>query len=156
MRSAATRVALLLFGSGFCALVYQTAWLRMLRHVFGASTAASAAVLAIFMAGLGFGGLLLGPRADRRRSPLDLYAKLEMGVAVSAGLSPWLVALVEKLYISLGGSESLGLTGGTAVRLVLSTLVLGIPTFLMGGTLPAASRAVEQASDQGRRVVGLL
>jgi predicted membrane-bound spermidine synthase len=156
MRSAALRVCLLLFGSGYCALVYQTAWLRMLRHVFGASTLASAAVLAIFMAGLGFGGLLLGPRADRRRSPLELYAKLEMGVAVSAGLSPWLVALVGKLYIALGGSESLGPTGGTAVRLALSALVLGIPTFLMGGTLPAAARAAEQASDQGRRVVGLL
>jgi predicted membrane-bound spermidine synthase len=156
MRSAALRVCLLLFGSGYCALVYQTAWLRMLRHVFGASTLASAAVLAIFMAGLGFGGLLLGPRADRRRSPLELYAKLEMGVAVSAGLSPWLVALVGKLYIALGGSESLGPTGGTAVRLALSALVLGVPTFLMGGTLPAAARAAEQASDQGRRVVGLL
>ena len=30
------RVALLLFSSGFCALAYQTAWLRMLRMVFGA------------------------------------------------------------------------------------------------------------------------
>src|SRR5436305_1366151 len=58
MRSATARVALLLFASGFCALVYQTAWLRMFRMIFGASTAASAAVLAIFMAGLGFGALL--------------------------------------------------------------------------------------------------
>jgi len=40
------RVAGLLFGSGFCALVYQICWLREFRLVFGASTAAS--VLAIF------------------------------------------------------------------------------------------------------------
>ena len=53
MRSTVTRVALLLAGSGFCALVYQTVWLRLLRLTFGASTSASAAVLAIFMAGLG-------------------------------------------------------------------------------------------------------
>ncbi len=154
--SAALRVAVLLFGSGFCALVYQTAWLRMLRDVFGASTAASAAVLAIFMGGLGFGGLLLGPLADRRRSPLGFYALLEMGVAVAAGLSPWLVAVVQKAYIGLGGSASLGLPGGTVVRLLLAALVLGVPTFLMGGTLPAASRAVERSADEGRRVVGLL
>ena len=50
--------ALLLFGSGFCALVYQTAWLREFRLIFGASTAASAAVLGVFMAGLGFGGIV--------------------------------------------------------------------------------------------------
>jgi hypothetical protein len=47
MRSLTTRVAALLFGSGFCALVYQVGWLRNFRLIFGASTAASAAVLAI-------------------------------------------------------------------------------------------------------------
>ncbi|HWM94734.1 MAG TPA: fused MFS/spermidine synthase [Thermoanaerobaculia bacterium] len=150
------RVALLLLGSGFCALAYQTAWLRMLRLVFGASTASSAAVLAIFMGGLGFGGLLLGRIADRRRSPLAFYAGLEAGIALAAGLSPWLVVLIQKIYIALGGSGSLGMAGGTVVRLVLSALVLGIPTFLMGGTLPALARAVEQASDSGRRRTGLL
>ncbi len=156
MRSAVGRVALLLFGSGFCALVYQTAWLRMFRLVFGASTAASAAVLAIFMAGLGFGGLLLGRRADRHPTPLGLYAKLEAGIAVTAGLSPWLMAVAQWLYAELGGSPRLGLGGSTVVRLVLSTLVLALPTFLMGGTLPAVARAVERAADSGRRVVGLL
>lgn len=150
------RVALLLFASGFCALVYQTAWLRMLRLVFGASTAASAAVLAIFMGGLGFGGLLLGRIADRQRSPLRFYGGLEAGIALAAGLSPWLVILIQKVYVALGGSGSLGLAGGSLVRLVLSALVLGIPTFLMGGTLPALARAVEQASDTGRRRTGLL
>ncbi|HEV2847004.1 MAG TPA: spermidine synthase, partial [Thermoanaerobaculia bacterium] len=146
MRSAVARVALLLFVSGFCALVYQTAWLRLFRLIFGASTAASAAVLAIFMAGLGFGGLLLGKRADRHRSPLGLYAVLEAGIAITAGLSPWLVELVEWVYISLGGSARLGLAGSTAVRLLLAVLVLGVPTFLMGGTLPAVARAVERGT----------
>ncbi len=156
MRSAVGRVALLLFGSGFCALVYQTAWLRMFRLIFGASTAASAAVLAIFMAGLGFGGLLLGRRADRHRSPLGLYAGLEAGIAVTAGLSPFLLLAVEWLYVAMGGSARLGLAGSSVVRLLLSMVVLGLPTFLMGGTLPAVARAVERRADFGRRTVGLL
>jgi len=156
MRSAVSRVALLLFASGFCALVYQTAWLRMFRLVFGASTAASAAVLAIFMAGLGFGGLLLGRRVDRHPSPLSLYAGLEAGIAISAGLSPLLLAAVEWLYIAMGGSARMGLAGSSAVRLLLSLVVLGLPTFLMGGTLPAVARAVERRADSGRRTVGLL
>src|SRR4029453_137806 len=58
--------AALLFGSGACALVYQVAWLREMRLVFGASTPASAAVLAIFMGGLGAGGVFLWPRAQPR------------------------------------------------------------------------------------------
>ena len=45
--------AAMLVGSGCCALVYQIGWLREFRLIFGASTAASAAVLAIFVGGLG-------------------------------------------------------------------------------------------------------
>src|SRR5438477_4490599 len=97
-------VALLLVGSGFCALVYQVAWLPMLRLVFGASTAASAAVLAIFLGGLGLGGLLLGGRADRVPNPLRLYADLEAGVAATAAATPLLVAVVSRIYVLLGGT----------------------------------------------------
>ncbi|HSL83407.1 MAG TPA: spermidine synthase, partial [Thermoanaerobaculia bacterium] len=156
MRPYTLRVALLLLGSGFCSLVYQIAWLRLLRLVFGSSTAASAAVLAIFMGGLGLGRLLLGPRADRVRTPLLLYAVREGGIAVAAGLSPLLVAGARWLYLALGGTASLGVAGGTAVRLVLAALVLGVPVFLMGGTLPATVRAVTRAADAGRRGLGLL
>jgi hypothetical protein len=53
-------VASLLFVSGLWALVYQTVWMRELRLVFGASTLAGAAVLAIFMGGLGAGAAVLG------------------------------------------------------------------------------------------------
>src|SRR5437870_13225833 len=90
-------VALLLVGSGFCALVYEVAWLRMLRLVFGASTAASAAVVAIFLGGLGLGGLLFGERADRVPNPLRLYADLQIGVAAAAAATPFLVAVVSRI-----------------------------------------------------------
>ena len=60
MRFTVTKISLLVFGSGFCALVYQMAWLRLLRLIFGSSTPATAAVLAIFMGGLGAGSLILG------------------------------------------------------------------------------------------------
>src|ERR687894_859543 len=89
------KVALLLYGSGTCALIYQMAWLREFRLIFGASTAASAAVLAIFMGGLGLGGLILGPRADRHPRPILYYAQLETIIAVSAALTPLVLALVE-------------------------------------------------------------
>jgi spermidine synthase len=150
------RVAGLLFFSGACALIYQTAWMRQFRLIFGASTFATAAVLAVFMGGLGLGSLLLGKRADRAASPLALYARLELAIAISAAISPALLWLAAKIYWSLGGSPALGLAGASAVRLILSLLVLGIPTFLMGGTLPAAARAIQGEDDSGRRGVALL
>src|SRR5439155_26858670 len=64
--------------------------------------------------------------------------------------------LIAKIYFALGGSVSLGLFGASVVRLILSTLVLGAPTVLMGGTLPAAARAVETNDDAGRRRLALL
>ena len=156
MRARTAPVAALLFTSGFCALVYQVAWLREFRLIFGASTLASAAVLAIFIGGLGIGGLFLGPRADRHPRPLLFYATLESIVAVFAALSPLLLAIARTMYLASGGSNRLGLVAATVERLVLSVIVLAVPTIAMGGTLPAAARAVTRAGDVRRRNLATL
>jgi spermidine synthase len=139
-----------------CALVYEIAWFRELKLVFGASTAANGAVLAVFIGGLGIGGALLGKRADRTDDPLLFYARLETLVAFAAALTPVLSWLARKAYIGLGGSPGLGSFGALVVRLALTVVVLGVPTFLMGGTLPAAIRSIETNADAGRRGVGVL
>lgn len=150
------RVAPLLLGSGFCSLIYQVGWLREFRLVFGASTAASAAVLAIFIGGLGLGGLLLGKRADASRQPLMLYGNLELVIAATAAISPLLLTAIRHLYIATGGTFALGLGVGTALRVVLAALVLAIPTIAMGGTLAAVTRAVSVESDARRRSLAFL
>ena len=155
MRTPTWRVSALLLGSGCCALIYQIAWIREFRLIFGASTAASA-VLAIFIGGLGLGGWLLGSRADAHPRPILFYAQLESIVAVSAALSPLLLMLVRELYVFAGGTPRLGLVVGTAGRLVLSGLVLAIPTVAMGGTLPAAARGATHAGDVRRQDVAAL
>jgi spermidine synthase len=149
-------VGLLLFGSGLAALVYQVAWIREFRLIFGASTAATAAVLAVFIGGLGAGGLILGARADRSSRPLRLYGAFELGAAAFAAISPLLLWLVRVIYVGLGGSASLGLFGGTCLRLLLGALVLAGPTLLMGGAMPAAVAAVEVDEDVGRRNLALI
>ena len=153
---AAWKAAPFLFGSGFCALVYQVAWQREFRLIFGASTAASAAVVAIFMGSLGAGGWVLGRMADRRRDPWGLYARLEALVAVTAALTPPLLWAARALYLGLGGSVVLGAFGGTLLRLALAALVLLPPMFLAGGTLPAAVRAVQLEADRRRRGLAVL
>jgi spermidine synthase len=149
-------IALLLFGSGLCALVYQIAWQREFRLIFGSSTAASAAVLTIFIGGMGAGGLLLGKRADASPRPLRLYAALELAIAATAALTPPLLDLARAGYLATGGALALGPIAGTALRLVLAALVLAAPTLLMGGTLPAAVRGAQTDADARRRTVGLL
>lgn len=155
-RVSVAATAALLFCSGACALIYQTVWLREFRLVFGASTAASAAVLAIFMGGLGVGSAWFGQRADRARAPLSYYGWLEAGIALSAAVTPALGEMARVLYFGAGGSPQLGMAMATLLRLGLSSLVLLMPAILMGGTLPAASRAVVNAADTGRRYLALL
>jgi spermidine synthase len=150
------RVSPLLFASGFCALIYQTTWLREFRLIFGASTAASAAVLGIFMGGLGLGSAVLGRRSESKARPLEFYAKLESMIAASAAATPILLWMIRHTYLAMGGTLAMGLTLGTIVRLLMSALAIGLPTFLMGGTLPAIARVVTPAQDANRRSVALL
>lgn len=146
----------LLFGSGLCSLAYQLVWMRELRLVFGSSTLATSAVLAIFMGGIGFGSIYLGRKAEQHRNPLRLYGHFELIIAVSAMLTPFLILFIENLYLRTGGSQSLGFLPATLLRLFLSTLVLGVPTFFMGGTLPAIAKASLRKIDLGRRDLGFL
>ena len=97
------RLSLLLFGSGFCALHQPTVWLRQFRLIFGASAAASAAGVAIFVAGRGIGGIVIGKRVERSRNPLAVYGGLEIGVAISAGLAPLLFFAIRSAYLETGG-----------------------------------------------------
>ncbi|HVP62812.1 MAG TPA: fused MFS/spermidine synthase [Myxococcaceae bacterium] len=150
------RLAPLLFLSGACALVYQAAWMREFRLIFGASTLASAAVTAIFMGGLGLGSWWGGRYVDRHRAPLLLYGNLELVVASSAALTPLLVPAVRAVYVGIGGSLLLGEVGASVVRLLLSALVLAVPTLAMGATLPAIISAAANAAGDERRPVGWL
>ena len=145
---AALTVILLL--SGFCSLVYQTVWLREFRLVFGGAAPAAAAVMAVFMAGLGFGGKVFGGWVDRVHRPLRFYARLEVGISLAALASPGMLALARTLYLKTGGTAGMGLTTATCLQLVMTALVLGLPCFLMGGTLPAAMKFAQKDDDPRR------
>ncbi|WP_395740177.1 fused MFS/spermidine synthase [Prosthecobacter sp.] len=149
-------LATLLALSGACALVYQMAWLREFRLVFGGATPATAAVLAIFMGAMGAGSALFGRKAEASANPLRLYAWIEIGVGVAALLTPLLLSLVRSLYLSTGGIAALGVVPATLLQLVLATIVLAPPCLLMGGSLPAAFKWVETDQDAQRGSLGVL
>ena len=149
-------LAFLLALSGACALVYQMAWLREFRLVFGGATPATAAVLAIFMGAMGAGSALFGRKAEASANPLRLYALIELGVGVAALLTPLLLSIVRSLYLSTGGIAALGQVPATLLQLLLATVVLAPPCLLMGGSLPAAFKWVETDQDTQRGSLGVL
>jgi spermidine synthase len=149
-------LSVLLMGSGACALVYQTAWLREFRLIFGGATPATAAVLAVFMGGLGVGGAWWGRRAERSTDLLRLYAGLELGIGATVALTPFFLDAVRALYVRTGGALALGPWGATAAQLLLTAVVLGVPCVLLGGNLPPAVKWIETDDDRQRGALGVL
>jgi spermidine synthase len=128
------------FLSGFSALVNEILWQRYLHLTLGVTTAATSAVLAAFMLGMAGGALIFGPIADRCACPWRLYGLLEGGVALAAVAVPRGFTALEPLYGRLHLEWSVGLCGTMMLDLGLALVVLLVPTFLMGGTLPLMGR----------------
>jgi predicted membrane-bound spermidine synthase len=145
----ARSVATLLFASGTIALVYETLWVRQLGRVVGVEVHAVSVALSAFFAGLALGGTWLGRLADRVPRPVRLYAQLEAGVAVLGMLSTLALARSAPLFVAL--QETVG-----PLAWVLPFGLVGLPAFLMGGTMPALLRAVRPAEDTIPQATGLL
>jgi len=127
--------AALLFISGGAALIYQVLWVKQLSLVVGVEVYAITAGISAFFAGLAMGGLLFGRWADRLRHPVRLYAGLELAVALLAVAATLGLAQSAALFARLEASVGL-------LAWLLPLSLVGLPAFLMGGTLPVLVRAL--------------
>jgi spermidine synthase len=146
----------LFFLSGICGLMYQVLWLRQLSVVFGVTAYAASTVLAAFMGGLAIGSIVAGRVADRVQRPLRWFAAVELGIGLSALLTPWLLDAAQVLYAAVAVRVADDFVILTAVRLACSAAVLLVPTALMGATLPLVVRSSVVGRGQLGPRVGLL
>src|SRR5205807_2680922 len=103
---------------------------------------------------------LLGRRGDRHPRPAALYGRLEIAIGVFGLVSPFVLGLAHRVYVSAAGALGLGGGASVALRFALAALALLVPTTLMGGTLPVPALAdgpVAPVAGPGRtlRRVGL-
>lgn len=138
-------IVLIFFLSGATGLVYEVLWAKYLGLFLGNTSYAQAIVLATFLGGLAIGNALLGRLADRHPSPLKLYGLLELGIALFAALSPWMLSALGSLYLAM--AQVLPFTGpvGVPVKMLFAAIALLPPTILMGGTLPVLSRTLTRS-----------
>jgi spermidine synthase len=122
-----------LFSSGTAALVFQVLWVKQLSLVVGVEVYSVTIAVSAFFAGLALGGALLGRFADRWRHPLLLYALLETAVAITGVTTTVALSHTPAAFVFL--SQRVGI-----VAWLLPFLLVGIPAFFMGGTIPAATR----------------
>lgn len=126
---------LLVFLSGFCALIYQVLWMKQLGLLFGNTSHAAGATLAAFFAGLAVGSWFWGRRSSGIRNPLRLYAGLELGIALTALLYFVVMRLFHALYPVVFQSVHSDVLLGW-IRFLLALLLIFPPAFCMGGTIP--------------------
>lgn len=129
---------LILFLSGFCSLVYQVAWERIIRSHFGGDSISAYIVTSTFLLGLGVGAWLF--RAARQNA-LSVYAAVELSIGALAlasyGLLSNVAVDVGQFLISFGGASD----SSRLVLIVVCTFFLMPPCILMGATLPLVFNA---------------
>ncbi|MBH9551827.1 phosphatase PAP2 family protein [Inhella gelatinilytica] len=124
------------FFSGFAGLVYEVVYAKALGVTFGGTALAANTVLMTYMGGMALGAWLGGGLAARSRQPLMLYAFFEAAIGIYAAVTPQLFHGVQQIYVALALDAAPDAGWLTALRMGLGAAVLGVPTVLMGATLP--------------------
>ena len=152
-RSRFTLLLICFFLSGAAGLVYQVAWGKALGLIFGNTVYAISTVLAVFMGGLAFGSAWWGRSSERRANPVLLYGWMELGVAAAGAVSLAGLAAVRQLYLVAHPLVAGSAPALLLLRFVGAAIVLFLPTFLMGGTLPVLVQGLTRRSAElGRRL----
>lgn len=123
----------LVFLSGTTGLIYQVTWQRYLAIFLGSNSMATSLVLGVFFLFMALGYLFLGQWTHRlMKNKVLLYGVIEGLIGLYGLSSPDYFQFL---------SESMSFTTQSiwtevASNLLLTSLFIGLPTFLMGGTIP--------------------
>lgn len=150
--------AILFIISGAAGLIYQIVWFKFLGLFLGNTTHAQMIVLATFLGGLAAGNFVIGKRADDVKNPARFYALLEIGIGIYCFFYPFLSLNLGELFLKTAANYSIDSSSFVFYffRFLLAALLLFIPTFAMGGTLPALSKFFVDDLNFARRDTAIL
>ena len=154
--SNASRLVFLLYCfSGFLSLVYQVVWFRSYVDHFGATNLTFAVVLCNFILGLGAGALASKPIANRLARWLSMPDRLRVYgvVELLIGAAVMLTAVLKSVRVVDLWPFPYTLTDGIyratllyqGSELVIATVCVFVPCFLMGVTFPLLCQVFEKS-----------
>ena len=123
---------LILFISGFCSLVYQVSWERLIRSHFGGDSISAYIVTSTFLLGLGLGAFIF---RNTKKNSFNLYAKVEISIALLALLSYFLISNFSNFILDLFANH-IELVNSRILLILFCSLIILPPCILMGATLP--------------------
>lgn len=127
--------------SGALGLIYEVTFSKYLGLSFGATAAASSAVLVAFMGGLALGAYITGKLERRVTRPLYLYGVVELLIGLFCLVAPLLFDLLTPLYMEVAArTKSIAVL--SAARGAVAIVIVALPAVGMGSTLPLLARFV--------------
>ncbi|HSO75077.1 MAG TPA: fused MFS/spermidine synthase, partial [Blastocatellia bacterium] len=148
--------ALIAFGvSGFVALSYEVIWSRVLALIIGSSVYAFSIMLTTFLIGLALGASIGARFVDRIRNPMVAFAAIELGVGATCLIGAYLFNDLPYVFVQLYrwvDSTSWGVL--LVARFLISSLVMIVPTLLLGSLFPLVVRIVSSSEAESERTGG--
>ena len=123
--------ACFMLGSGFASLVYQVTWVRLLGLGLGSTSASISIVVSSFFLGMSLGSYFFDRIARTRFGELKAYAALELCIGICGLL---LLPVLLNLDYLLSFAPAVGTQ--PVLKLVVTLLLLIVPTTCMGATFP--------------------
>ena len=128
--------------SGFSGLIYESIWSHYLKLFLGHAAYAQSLVLIIFMGGLAIGSWLASRFSAKSRSPLLIYAGVELVIGIAALLfHNVFTSIIEVFYNSILPSIGSPFAGVTFKWLAASILIMP-QSILLGMTFPIMSAGI--------------
>ncbi|HKO61839.1 MAG TPA: fused MFS/spermidine synthase [Pyrinomonadaceae bacterium] len=143
------------FVSGFVTFSTQVAWTRVLTMIVGSSTYAFSITIALFLLSLSLGAYVVA-RLPLRVNPRRVLMTFELVTAFSLVLSILVINKMPSLLIAMGLKLNISTwLGLLALQLALITLLIPLPAFLMGATMPLVLRWADGHGQRSIQLVGL-
>lgn len=149
-RAAFTRLVLPAFAvSGFCAILYEVSWTRILSVPFGGMVYSFSAILAVYLLGIAVGAALAAVLLRVSRSPAFLFGLFQLLLALAVVLSSRVFASLPDLQATL-----IAQSRGSAQRLFageagVAARIVFLPTLFLGALFPLAAAIYQGGRRKG-------
>lgn len=154
--STAPAALALLYGvSGFAALCLEVAWARLVGLSIGSTTYGFTIILVAFIAGIGFGSLLLPRLRFLTRDPVRGIFLLHAVIALAGILSVGYLGELPSSVLQLTTDPERTAGGLIARELALVFGTIALPALAMGGIFPLLTALLHRGASEPGYAIGL-
>ncbi len=138
-------LATIAFLAGFCFLILEVCWFRIMSLTGGTTITASTLVISSFMLGLGLGALICSRIPKMSNNPLKTLGIILLILSIYAFFSKNLFFALSSISIS-----------SSILNFIISFILLFIPSFGMGALIPSLTKAAVTNKNEVNKGIGLI